>query len=111
MVALNDNLKVFGSDNLKSIVAVKDVCRAIDFIDRGGFSKEIFNIVNETYTVKEIATICQSFNQKVKINITQDETPNKGYSITNKKIVGKGFQFHHNLHEEVGQMINNWRQS
>ena len=40
-------------------------------------------------TVKEVAEICKKYNPKVTLRETNDEIPNLGFSLSNKKIKKK----------------------
>ena len=70
--------------------------------------KETFNLVKETVTVKEVAEICKKHNPNVKIKSTDDEIPNLGYTLSNKKILDTGFKFLYNLDESIFTMIQKW---
>ena len=70
--------------------------------------KETFNLVKETVTVKEVAEICKKHNPNVKIKTTEDEIPNLGYTLSNKKILSTGFKFLYNLDESISTMIQKW---
>ena len=58
-------------------------------------NKELFNLTKDTVTVKEVAEICKKYNPKVTLRETNDEIPNLGFSLSNKKIK-KGFKFLYN---------------
>ena len=65
--------------------------------------RETFNLVKETVTVKEVAEICKKHNPKVTIKTTNDEIPNLGYTLSNKKLLGTGFKFLYNLNESISK--------
>ena len=46
-------------------------------------------MTKESVTVKEVAEICQKINPKLKIKVTDDEAPNLGYTLSNKKLLGR----------------------
>ena len=47
-----------------------------------------------TVTVKEVAEICKKYNsQRLQLEITDDEIPNLGYTLSNKKLLNTGFKF------------------
>ena len=71
-------------------------------------SNEIFNCVNENITVKDVAKICKKINKNVDLLITKDSVPNKGYSLSNKKLKKTGFEFLYNLETSIEEMINTW---
>ena len=68
----------------------------------------IFNLTKDTVTVKEVAEICKKYNPKVTLRETNDEIPNLGFSLSNKKILKKGFKFLYNLDESIKEMIDKW---
>jgi len=70
--------------------------------------RETFNLVKETVTVKEVAEICKKHNPKVTVKTTDDEIPNLGYTLSNKKLLGTGFKFLYNLDESISTMIQKW---
>ena len=62
----------------------------------------------ENVTVKKVADICKKINPKVKIVKTKDEVPNKGYTLSNKKLLKTGFKFVHDLENNLREMIDKW---
>ena len=103
-------LKLFaGGRQVKSLVPLIDVARCFKFIEeRNDIRNEIFNLTKDTVTVKEVAEICKKFNPKVKLLETNDEIPNLGFSLSNKKILKTGFKFLHRLEESIEEMILKW---
>ena len=103
-------IKLFaGGDQLKSLVSVYDVSRCLEFVgENKTISNEIFNCVNENITVKDVAKICKKINKNVDLLITKDSVPNKGYSLSNKKLKKTGFEFLYNLETSIEEMINAW---
>ena len=106
----NGTLKLFsGGRQLKSLVPLIDVARCFKFMeDRDDISSEIFNLTKETITVKEVAEICKKYNSKIILQETNDEVPNLGFSLSNKKILNSGFKFLYNLDESIKEMIHKW---
>ena len=76
--------------------------------ERDDLSNELYNFTKETVTVKEVAEICKKFNPKIKLRETNDEIPNLGFSLSNKKILRTGFKFLYNLEESIKEMIIKW---
>ena len=98
-----------GGKQIKSVVPLTDVVRCMKFMEeREKIKNEIFNLVKETVTVKEVAEICKKHNPKVTIKTTEDEIPNLGYTLSNKKLLDTGFKFLYNLNESIGTMIDRW---
>ncbi len=106
----NGVLKLFsGGKQIKSLVPLIDVARCFKFVEeRKDINNELFNLTKDTVTVKEVAEICKKYNPKVVLRETNDEIPNLGFSLSNKKIKKKGFKFLYNLDESIKEMIFKW---
>jgi len=106
----NGTIKLFaGGRQVKSLVPLVDVARCFkNMEERTDISSEIFNLTKDTLTVKEVAAICKKHNPKVKLKETNDEVPNLGFSLSNKKILNTGFKFLYNLDESIKEMILKW---
>ena len=103
-------LKLFaGGRQIKSLVPVIDVARCFKFMEeRDDLSKELFNLTKDTVTVKDVAEICKKYNPKIQLKETNDEVPNLGFSLSNKKLLNSGFKFLYGLEESVNEMISKW---
>ena len=110
MSALGENIKIYsGGKQLKSLVSVIDVARCMEFVgEKENITDEIFNCVNESLSVKEVADICKKVNKKVEFIHTNDSIPNKGYTLSNSKIKNAGFIFQYNLENSIKEMIDEW---
>ena len=108
----NGILKLFsGGKQIKSLVPLIDVARCFKFMEeREDLSSEIFNLTKDTLTVKEVAEICKKHNPKITLRETNDEIPNLGFSLSNKKIINTGFKFLYNLDQNIKEMITKWSQ-
>jgi nucleoside-diphosphate-sugar epimerase/2-polyprenyl-3-methyl-5-hydroxy-6-metoxy-1,4-benzoquinol methylase len=106
----NGTLKLFaGGRQVKSLVPLIDVARCFKFMEeRIDISQEIFNLTKDTVTVKEVAEICKKHNPKVILKETNDEIPNLGFSLSNKKVLGTGFKFLYSLDKSIQEMIFKW---
>ena len=106
----NGEISLFGGGKqIKRVVPLIDVVRCMKFMaDNEKIKKETFNLVKETVTVKEVAEICKKHNPKVSIKLTEDEIPNLGYTLSNKKLLKTGFKFLYNLNESISEMIQKW---
>ena len=91
----NGILKLFaGGKQVKSMVPLIDVARCFKFMEeRDDINFETFNLTKDTVTVKEVAEICKKYNPKVTLRETNDEIPNLGFSLSNKKLLKTGFEF------------------
>ncbi len=106
----NGTLKLFsGGKQVKSLVPLIDVARCFKFMEeREDLISETFNLTKDTVTVKEVANICKKNNSKIILRETNDEIPNLGFSLSNKKILKTGFKFLYTLDESIKEMIQKW---
>ena len=103
-------IKLFaGGRQIKSLVPLIDVARCFKMMEeRDDISTEIFNLSKDTLTVKDVAEICKKHNPQVILKETNDEVPNLGFSLSNKKILNTGFKFLYNLEQSIQEMIRKW---
>ena len=106
----NGTLKLFaGGRQIKSLVPLIDVARCFKFMEeKNEIKSEIFNLTKDTLTVKEVAEVCKKHNSKVLLKETNDEVPNLGFSLSNKKLLNTGFKFLYNLDQNIKEMIDKW---
>jgi len=106
----NGTLKLFsGGRQIKSLVPLIDVARCFKYMEeKNDISSEIFNLTKDTVSVKEVAEICKKHNPKIILKETNDEIPNLGFSLSNKKVLKLGFKFLYNLNESIKEMILKW---
>ena len=76
--------------------------------EKNDIKSEIFNLTKDTLTVKEVAEICKKYNPKTTLQETNDEVPNLGFSLSNKKLLNTGFEFLYNLDQNIKEMIEKW---
>ena len=110
MASQGGTLKLFsGGKQVKSLVPLIDVARCFKFMEeRNDISADIFNLTKDTVTVKDVAMICKKYSPNIILKETNDEVPNLGFSLSNKKILSKGFQFLYSLDESIKEMIEKW---
>ena len=106
----NGTIKLFsGGKQIKSLVPLLDVARCFKFMEENeNIDSEVFHVTQDMVTVKEVAQICKKNNPKITIRETNDEIPNLGYSLSNKKLLKTGFKFLYNLEESIKEMISKW---
>ena len=106
----NGTLKLFaGGRQIKSLVPLIDVARCFKFMEeKKDINSETFNLTKETLTVKEVAEVCKKHNPNITLKETNDEVPNLGFSLSNKKLLNTGFEFLYNLDQNIKEMIQKW---
>ena len=106
----NGTIKLFsGGVQLKSLVPLIDVARCFKFMsEKENIKRQKFHLSKENMTVKEVAELCKQINPKLTLIETDDEIPNLGYTISNKKLLETGFEFRYDLKQCLTEMITNW---
>ena len=99
----NGILKLFaGGRQIKSLVPLIDVARCFKFMEeRIDLSSQTYNLTKDTITVKKVAEICKKYNPKITLRETNDEIPNLGFSLSNKKVLLTGFKFLYILYQSI----------
>ena len=103
-------IKLFaGGRQVKSLVPLIDVARCFKEMEENEkIFSETFNLTKDTVTVRDVAQICKKYNPKIVLKDTNDEVPNLGFSLSNKKILKTGFKFLYNLDLSIKEMIFRW---
>ena len=106
----NGPLKLFaGGRQIKSLVPLVDVARCFKFMEeQDDIASDLFNLTKDTLTVKKVAEICKKHNPKIELKETNDEIPNLGFSLSNKKLLKTGFNFLYGIDESIKEMIKKW---
>jgi len=104
---IGENILIHGNGrNFRPTVCVKDSVRAMLFLSRLKESQgEIFHIVCENFTIRDLAKKIISFvNSSSKINYVVREVPFSSYHLSNQKLLRCGFRFMWNLNRAVKEM-------
>ncbi len=106
----NGTIKLFaGGRQIKSLVPLIDVARCFKFMEeKNEIESEIFNLTKDTLSVREVAQICKKYNPAISLKETNDEVPNLGFSLSNKKLLKTGFEFLYNFDQNIKEMIEKW---
>ena len=106
----NGKIKLFsGGKQIKSLSPLLDVARCFKFMERNDrVESGIYNVAKDSVSVKEVAEICKKNNSKLQIETTDDEVPNLGYTLSNRKLLNTGFKFLYSLEESIHEMIQKW---
>jgi nucleoside-diphosphate-sugar epimerase/dTDP-4-dehydrorhamnose 3,5-epimerase-like enzyme len=106
----NGTLRLFaGGRQIKSLVPLIDVARCFKFMEeKNEIKSEVYNLTKDTLKVKEVAEICKKYNSKITLRETNDEIPNLGFSLSNKKLLNTGFEFLYNIDQNIKEMIQKW---
>ena len=106
----NGKIKLFsGGKQIKSLSPLLDVARCFKFMESNNrVESGIYNVAKDSVSVKEVAEICKKINSKLQIETTDDEVPNLGYTLSNRKLLNTGFKFLYSLEESIHEMIQKW---
>ena len=106
----NGKIKLFsGGKQIKSLSPLLDVARCFKFMEsNNSVESGIYNVAKDSVSVKEVAEICKKINSKLQIETTDDEVPNLGYTLSNRKLLNTGFKFLYSLEESIHEMIQKW---
>lgn len=110
MASQNQPLKLFARGvQLKTLVSVHDVARCMKTLAEGSIVNETFHLSNENMTVKELALLIKKVGgESVTMVETDDDIPNEGYTMSNKKLLATGFEFRDNIESAVSEMLKRW---
>jgi UDP-glucose 4-epimerase len=90
----NNPIRLFNNGKqLKCIVAVHDIARGIKFFQENNFRNEIYHFASENFFVYQIALMCKKYRPKVELIYSENIIPNKGYTLSTKKLLRTGFKF------------------
>ena len=113
MAATGNPIKLFGGGvQWKSLVSLFDVARCMKFMaERDDIRRQTFHLRNENMSVKQVADICKEFVPTLDLTETDDEIPNLGYTLSNRKLLDTGFEFRNNIRDDIKGMIDAWSDS
>lgn len=113
MAAQNKNLTVFGGQNYKPLISVNDLGNILYLTILKEFDGQIYHAVSSNARVIEIANVCKEINPIIDVIETKDETPNKGFTLSNAKLKAAmdlhGLRFEDTLQTEIEKMIAYWK--
>ncbi len=91
-------------------LGVMDSIRAYEFLEKHGESGEIYNVLTENYTVRDIVEAIKKVVPDTKIKMTRSPILNqKSYEISNKKIKDLGFEFKDSLERGMKEKVEMFR--
>jgi len=110
MAATGNPIKLFGGGvQWKSLVSLFDVARCMKFMsERDDINRQTFHLRKENMSVKQVADICKEFVPALDLTETDDEIPNLGYTLSNRKLLDTGFEFKNNIRDDIKGMIDAW---
>ena len=87
---------------------LSDAVRLIEFtIKKDLFDNQIYNILTENLTVREVTEVVKEFIPNLKIDFVDSKIMNQmSYEVSNKKIQDKGFSFEGDIRNGIKETIS-----
>ena len=103
--ALGQSLEVYGGNQWRPLLHVRDVAYAILFAIENNITG-IFNICDKNYKIRDLALeIKKNFNKKIKLKISSTMfEDSRNYRVNNKKFKSYGWQPQYDLKEGINQI-------
>jgi UDP-glucose 4-epimerase len=107
---LNQNITVWKTalNQKRPYLSLIDGVRAINFIiSKKIFNRQIYNVLNENYTVKQILNKIKIKIKKIKIKYVNTRIMNQlSYDVSNEKFKKLGFKYINKIDNDINQTIN-----
>ncbi len=104
LACMNKPLTVWDSaiNNKRPYLGLEDAIRAYEFVEKYGKPGELYNVLTDNYTIKDIVDSIKLYKPDLKIEITKSPLLNqKSYEVSNKKFKELGFEFKDSLKESL----------
>ncbi len=112
LAALNKPLTVWENalDQKRPYLGLNDAIRAFQFVEKQGKPGELYNVLTENYTVRDMVEAIKSFIPEVKIQLTKSPILNqKSYFVSDKKFRELGFVPQDKVRECIGETLKLFR--
>jgi UDP-glucose 4-epimerase len=86
-------------------LALSDAFRSIDFFIQNNHEGEVFNVLTQNYTVRDILESIKEFSE-IEIEFVDSKIMNQlSYFVSNSKITSLGFNFEGNLNDAIQETM------
>jgi nucleoside-diphosphate-sugar epimerase len=104
----NKKIKVFGGNQKRSNIHIKDMVRVYDFFLENDFPEGIYNAAFEVHKIKDIAKIIkEKTGAKIEYSVSNDK---RSYSQNSDKLLRLGFKSMHSIENAISEIINLYNQ-
>ena len=107
---LNQNITVWKTamKQRRPYLSLTDGIRAIEFIvEKNIFNNQIYNVLNENYTVRQILLKIKKKIKKIKVKLVITKIMNQlSYDVSNKKFLKLGFKYNNKIGNDINETIN-----
>jgi nucleoside-diphosphate-sugar epimerase len=108
LAALGRPLTIWDSalESKRPYLGLNDDIRAFEFLEKNGKSGEVYNIVTQNYSMKDIINTIKEILPNTSIEITKSPIINqKPYHTSNEKIKALGFEFKDDIKQLMKETI------
>lgn len=107
---LNQDITVWKTamNQKRPYLSLTDGIRAIDFIiEKNIFNNQIYNVLNENYTVRQILSKIKNKIKKIKVKLVTTKIMNQlSYDVSNKKFLKLGFEYNNKIDNDINETVN-----
>jgi len=107
--AIGEKIKVYKTalNQYRPYLSIQDVFKLFKFIiENNFFDNEIFNVVSNNFTVKQILKKIKKYKKNIKINFVDSAIMNQlSYHVSKKKLSAKGLSLNSNLDRDIANTL------
>ena len=107
---LKENIPVWENamNQYRPYLSLNDAIKTIVFIiNQNKFDNQIYNVLTNNYTVKQILLMIKSFNYKIKVKKTKTQILNlNSYKVSNEKIKKFNLSFSKSIKKDIKETLN-----
>jgi len=107
--AIGEKIKVYKTalNQYRPYLSIQDVFKLFKFIiENNFFDNEIFNVVSNNFTVKQILKKIKKYKKNIKITFVDSAIMNQlSYHVSKKKLSAKGLSLNSNLDRDIANTL------
>ena len=107
--AIGEKIKVYKTalNQYRPYLSIQDVFKLFKFIiENNFFDNEIFNVVSNNFTVKQILKKIKKYKKNIKITFVDSAIMNRlSYHVSKKKLSAKGLSLNSNLDRDIANTL------
>ena len=107
--AIGEKIKVYKTalNQYRPYLSIQDVFKLFKFIiENNFFDNEIFNVVSNNFTVKQILKKIKKYKKNIKITFVDSAIMNQlSYNVSKKKLSAKGLTLNSNLDRDIANTL------
>ena len=98
----------FAMNQYRPYLSLKDAFKVIKFcIDKNFYKNDIFNVLTDNYTVKQLIKKIKKIKPKIKIKLVNSKIMNQlSYHVDKSKITSYGIKLNSNIDSDIKNTLN-----